>query len=71
MVRSLYANLTVEISSALKKKVKNAARECVLYIYKHINQTLSEQKKKPLDSLKQDFKEQDESKKVNNEVGQR
>lgn len=45
MVRSLYANLTVEISSALKK-IKNAARECVLYIYKHINQTLSQQQQK-------------------------
>lgn len=46
MIRSLYTNLTVEISSAFKKKqVKNAAREYVLYIYKHINQTLSGQKK--------------------------
>lgn len=71
MVRSLYANLTVEISSALKKKSKECCKGvCLIYLQTHKSDIIRT-KKKPLDSLKQDFKEQDESKEVNNEVGQR
>lgn len=51
----------MEISSTLKAV-------CLIYLQTHKSDIIRT-KKKPSDSLKQDFKEQDESNEVNNEVG--
>lgn len=70
-MRSFYTNLTVEIKSAFKKKTAKEYIKAVCLMYLQTSKSDITRTRKHLDSLKQDFKEQDEAKEVNNKVGKR